>query len=303
MSYARLEAGGPRGTIALSHEVVGTFFLSLALFVGGDGWKTWNALAPGAMLTCLTWMGVSGDFNAALTVSNMLAVGRKAKPAASYTAGGMALLGQLIGSTLAALFTTFVGDGAPAAPSGGDTASALSDAFITLVLIYGSSSGAGGYGISYFSALSAFSSIFGANPSVVVGAVVGNFVHGTVLGTIDVIGTLRGGIPVGKDCMLPLNRDGCSAMLGVACAIGAPLVAGAIFPYLKYAMCKLPRWVVEVLGTFLFALMSFGIGFDNPVAIGTSLYVISNVREAANSNLRENALFPLTPVARRSLCS
>ena len=86
--------------------------------------------------------------------------------------------------------------------------------------------------------------------------------------------------------MLPLNRDRCSAMLGIASAIGVPLMAGLIFPYLKYVMGKLPRWV-EVLGTFLFALMSFGIGFDNPVAIGTSLYVLSNVRETANSNLKE----------------
>ena len=239
--YKDLESGSFAAK-PLTNEAFGTFFITLALLSGVSGW---GALAVGGMLGFFSWFESAGQYNAAVTLSNC--VGKNASM--GLVAGVMCIVAQIVGAALAVAFTGLFQDGSASVPDG-SLASGLSDALLTIVLLYTFAKNNNGLdlGLAYFSGLSAFPSALGANASAAVGVVVGNLLLGN-------------GLAIGMDLVW---------------AAGAPLAAGAAFPFLADLLTKIPRGG-EALGTFFFATLSFSIGFDNAFAIGTSLHTVSNI--------------------------
>jgi len=245
--YKDLESGMPRGTVTLVTELLGTFFVTLALMAGVSGW---GALAAGMAFGFFCWFETTGHYNAAITLSTCVGPSRST----GLVAGIMCIASQVTGAVLAVLFAGFLQDGSAAVPDGNLT-SALTDVFLTLVLLitYAKNNNGLDLGLGYFAGLSAFPSALGANASVVLGVFLGNAVLGN-------------GLDLGMNLLW---------------AVGAPLVAGGVLPFLDGVLSKIPR-AGELLGTFFFALMAFSVGFDRSAstacfAIGASLHTVSNM--------------------------
>lgn len=189
--YVNLDTGavgGSSGKKAVLVEVLGTFFLSLALFKGFD--TVLHALGCGVMLALWTWLG-GGAYNPAVTMSStgssILSKGLTKAHAKSLLLG---ILAQIVGATLAALFASSVGGdaidvSAPATDWGGGELlikSAVVEALFVgqLVLTYLASSEALVLGLSYFSGLFAFGASISStgNPAVVIGVALGNAILG-----------------------------------------------------------------------------------------------------------------------------
>jgi glycerol uptake facilitator-like aquaporin len=264
--YTDLESGASRQIGAMTNEVIGTFFISLALFAGTSGW---SALAAAGMLAFFTWFSGDGHYNAAVTLSK--AVGKDKD--IGINAAVKCILAQIVGAVLAVLFAGFVAGGAPSAPSSGGLTSGVADLLLTLVLIYSMDFDGRNRGLGYFAGLSAFPSALGANASVVLGVVLGN-------------AALGNGLTLGA---------------GTLWGAGAPLVAGALFPFLGDVFGKIPR-SNELLGTFFFGTMAFSIGFGNAFAVGAALHTVSQIfpgtyNPAATLYGFAKAGFPMATVA------
>jgi len=249
-SYKDLETGGSRQVNALANEAIGTFFITLAVMAGISGW---GALAAAGMVAFFTWFEKSGQYNAAVTLSQCIG---KNRTMPSFVAGLKCIVAQISGSTIAVLFSGVFNEGSAASVPVGSLNTCLADVFLTLVLLYTFDLGVEAprsgldLGLAYFSGLSAFPSALGANASIVLGVFLGN-------------AALGNGLNLGMDLVW---------------AFGAPAVTGAVFPFL-YGWSKhekIPRRD-ELIGTFLFALLTFAIGFGNAFAVGTSLHTISNI--------------------------
>jgi len=246
-SYKDLETGGTRQLGAIANETVGSFFITIALMAGVSGW---GALAAAGMVAYFTWFEPSGQYNAAVTLSQSASSNNRAM---ALVAGLKCIAAQIVGAALAVLFSGVFTGGSASVPAG-SLSSGLGDVVLTLVLLYTFDLGVEkprsglDVGLAFFSGLSAFGSALGANPSVVLGVCLGNAVLGN-------------GLNLGMD---------------LAWAVGAPALAGAAFPYLSDVLLKIPR-VNELVGTFLFAVLAFSIGFDSAFAVGVSLHAVSNI--------------------------
>jgi len=245
-AYRDLETGGARQLSAITNEFIGTFFITLALMAGVSGW---GALSAAGMVAFWTWFESSGQYNAAITLSQCLSKNRSM----ALVAGLKCIGAQTVGAALAVVFSGVFMDDSASIPTG-SLASGLAAFFLTLVLVYtyevGNDRARSGLdvGLAYFSGLAAFGSTLGANASVLIGALLGN-------------AALGGGLNIGMD---------------LAWAVGAPCAAGVAFPYLSDLLLKIPR-ANELVGSFLFALLTFSIGFDTTFAVGISLHAVSNI--------------------------
>ena len=150
------------------NEVLGTFFLSLALLAD---LSDWGALAVGMMFGLFVWWEPDGHYNAAITLSTC--VGKK--PSMGLMAGIKCVSSQVVGATLAVLLSGFFQNGSVSVADG-SYASGLSDALLMLVLLFTFAKNHNGLdlGLAYYSGLSAFPSALGANASIVFGVILGN---------------------------------------------------------------------------------------------------------------------------------
>ena len=99
--------GGFDGKKTLLVEVIGTFFLSLALFKGFD--TVLLALGCGLMLSLGVWFG-GGAYNPAVSVASTgSSILGKSFDASHAKSLGLAIAAQIVGATLAVLFASTVG--------------------------------------------------------------------------------------------------------------------------------------------------------------------------------------------------
>jgi glycerol uptake facilitator-like aquaporin len=258
--------GGSNGKKAALVELLGTFFLSLALFNGYD--TVLGAFACGVMLALSTWLG-SGAYNPAVTVarigSSIVGKGLDKSQAASLLPE---ILAQVAGATLATLFASTAGGAIDVSPPSTITASghllksSVIEALFVIQLVlpyFALSSGPLAHGLSYFSGLFAFGASVKStgNPAVVIGTIVGNAVLG--------------------------NGFAFSNAAIARCTV--PLVAGSFAILLFEAACRESVHSIEGVGTFYLALATAGIlkqgsvgssvtvagGSDCYLAIGTTL--------------------------------
>ena len=99
--------GGFDGKKTLLVEVIGTFFLSLALFKGFN--TVLLALGCGLMLALGVWFG-GGAFNPAVSVASTgSSILGKSFDESHAKSLGLAIVAQIVGATLAVLFASTVG--------------------------------------------------------------------------------------------------------------------------------------------------------------------------------------------------